>query len=594
MATYTPNLNLYKKDPVVDGNDMFNITTMMNDNWDKVEAVVSAKETPAGSQAKADVAQTAANVYSDTKAQTNLMATNSSITATNTTVLTHKTSADHDAQYYNKTLSDAKYETMDDLTNNRKLDANGNYTGSWFGISNPVQADPGIAGVVAGHTAQLAETTSYPLLGGEVGVINKTFPYSNILRYFTYADIDCTQAILNSIASGNKKFYFPKGNYKFSLDIAGANSTMEFFGDGPNNTYFVPISDTFVFRINSTTIAKQYITIHDVTMTNNVTFLNAIGISIYAGGAPSTVNDNHNFYNLLIQGFKYNFAAQDRLCNLSFRDSILLNALVDNLHIDSTDNVTFLYFEKLIIMGALRYGVYLKHDVSGVILVTKFVECSVEFNGSDGAIPNNGGVYLYNVRQISFDTCYIENNAVNSPTDGMHITSAGDYCEGLSITSSLLWGTTIAFNFASTNFNGSIRDSRLDGRRIFNNISLGDLTIDGCTGTSLIEETPNVNNGAHGYHSLSPLVLRSKWIPSGGFSAKDTNIFFNSAIQTLATITDGVSGQLMYILEVGNALTVTQTGNIILKDASDFILSTQRNTLSLIFNGTEWNEIART
>ena len=42
MASYTPNLNLLKKDPVADGNDFFNIKTMMNDNWDKIYAKVKA------------------------------------------------------------------------------------------------------------------------------------------------------------------------------------------------------------------------------------------------------------------------------------------------------------------------------------------------------------------------------------------------------------------------------------------------------------------------------------------------------------------------------------------------------------------------
>ena len=37
MAEYTPNLKLLKKDPAIDGNDTFNIQTMLNDNWDKVD-----------------------------------------------------------------------------------------------------------------------------------------------------------------------------------------------------------------------------------------------------------------------------------------------------------------------------------------------------------------------------------------------------------------------------------------------------------------------------------------------------------------------------------------------------------------------------
>ncbi|PPQ49138.1 hypothetical protein C5G87_07115 [Paenibacillus peoriae] len=37
MASNTPNLDLYMKDPVADGNDLFNVETMMNDNWEKID-----------------------------------------------------------------------------------------------------------------------------------------------------------------------------------------------------------------------------------------------------------------------------------------------------------------------------------------------------------------------------------------------------------------------------------------------------------------------------------------------------------------------------------------------------------------------------
>lgn len=43
MASNTPNLNLLKKDPVVDGNDTFNIETMLNENWDKIDTGVGNK-----------------------------------------------------------------------------------------------------------------------------------------------------------------------------------------------------------------------------------------------------------------------------------------------------------------------------------------------------------------------------------------------------------------------------------------------------------------------------------------------------------------------------------------------------------------------
>lgn len=40
MASNTPNLSLLKKDPLTDGNETFNIQTMMNDNWDKIDTAV--------------------------------------------------------------------------------------------------------------------------------------------------------------------------------------------------------------------------------------------------------------------------------------------------------------------------------------------------------------------------------------------------------------------------------------------------------------------------------------------------------------------------------------------------------------------------
>jgi hypothetical protein len=85
--------------------------------------------------------------------------TNESLKGLKDALEAHKDSADHDERYYtenevNMLLS--AYATINDITNNRKLDANGNFTGSWFGITSPAYAEPGIAAVVQSHTEQLA------------------------------------------------------------------------------------------------------------------------------------------------------------------------------------------------------------------------------------------------------------------------------------------------------------------------------------------------------------------------------------------------------------------------------------------------------
>lgn len=45
MAGNTPNLDLYYKNPATDGNDLFDIESMLNDNWDKIDAAVGGIDT---------------------------------------------------------------------------------------------------------------------------------------------------------------------------------------------------------------------------------------------------------------------------------------------------------------------------------------------------------------------------------------------------------------------------------------------------------------------------------------------------------------------------------------------------------------------
>ncbi|MED0680597.1 hypothetical protein P4T20_15040, partial [Aneurinibacillus thermoaerophilus] len=44
MASNTPNLGLYMKDPIADGNDTFNIQTMLNDNWIKIDEQAAKRD----------------------------------------------------------------------------------------------------------------------------------------------------------------------------------------------------------------------------------------------------------------------------------------------------------------------------------------------------------------------------------------------------------------------------------------------------------------------------------------------------------------------------------------------------------------------
>ena len=56
MASYTEHLNLLKKNPATDGADTFNIETMLNENWDKIDEAV-AKKAELGADGKVSAEQ---------------------------------------------------------------------------------------------------------------------------------------------------------------------------------------------------------------------------------------------------------------------------------------------------------------------------------------------------------------------------------------------------------------------------------------------------------------------------------------------------------------------------------------------------------
>jgi hypothetical protein len=75
MASYTSNLNLLKKDPVADAADTFNIQTMLNENWDKIDAALAAARSaeeydPAGTYAVDDYCVHGGQLYKCTEAIT--------------------------------------------------------------------------------------------------------------------------------------------------------------------------------------------------------------------------------------------------------------------------------------------------------------------------------------------------------------------------------------------------------------------------------------------------------------------------------------------------------------------------------------------
>lgn len=91
MGSYTPNKNLYKADPATDGKDTFNITKMLNENWDKLDA--DTRE-PTFDELAAQYGVTESYPDADTGTITATIDDSAPVTATRQTIVSKTSSGD--------------------------------------------------------------------------------------------------------------------------------------------------------------------------------------------------------------------------------------------------------------------------------------------------------------------------------------------------------------------------------------------------------------------------------------------------------------------------------------------------------------------
>lgn len=101
---------------------------------------------------------------------------------------------------------ETQFETKTDLTTTRKLSATGNFTGSWFGLTNPTASEPGIQNQVnalIADTAQRRINVKYPPAGLDAAVGDGTTD-----------DLTALQAIMDYLDDlGGGTMFFPNGTY---------------------------------------------------------------------------------------------------------------------------------------------------------------------------------------------------------------------------------------------------------------------------------------------------------------------------------------------------------------------------------------------
>lgn len=145
------------------------------------------------------------------------------LAAGGTALTTHKTSGDHDTRYYTQAQADAKYETITDLTTNRKLSATGDFTGTLNGYTI-VAADPGLSSAFTALKADVVQrgvnicSAPYNAIG-DGHLIDSTLVISsvtyNVKKYVGTSNIT---ALTNALTS-NKNIYIPDGVYVIDGNI---------------------------------------------------------------------------------------------------------------------------------------------------------------------------------------------------------------------------------------------------------------------------------------------------------------------------------------------------------------------------------------
>jgi hypothetical protein len=169
MGEYTPNINLYKPNPITDANDTFNIETILNENWDKIDTSILAKLLEAKG-------------YTDTK-------------------ITELINAAPGALDTLKELADA-------------LGNDENFATTVTNLIGTKASQTDLTNLDATFNAHLAANTSI--------VINAKYPPAPLVACKADGATDDTvaaQAIVDYAHINKVKVYFPSGTYKFSVSL---------------------------------------------------------------------------------------------------------------------------------------------------------------------------------------------------------------------------------------------------------------------------------------------------------------------------------------------------------------------------------------
>ena len=249
-------------------------------------------------------------------------------------------------------------------------------------------------------------------------------------------------AVLANNPTGNVRIRLACGSYYDNLRFA-AVSNVVIQGAGTNCTNLYPLSSApgYMVSIDNTNGAMQYISLRDLTMTNQSGFTLTDGILIT--GSQNNINDWHYFQNLIINGFRNNLNITGRTIWTTFDNVHFASALNNGVNAATSAVVNHIAFRDGQVNNSANYGVYWANSNSQVSQSIDFDHFNVEANGQSGTLANCAGLYMNGVGAGSVTNSYFEANCTTVPDGtGADVRLDGTYAQAFDIRSNLLWSTT--------------------------------------------------------------------------------------------------------------------------------------------------------
>lgn len=414
------------------------------------------------------------------------------------------------------------------------------------------------------------------------------------------------------IASGNSLgyLYCPKGTYKCNVTI---KSNVIIRGEGMNTTIFKPVTDAPVFKTSTTDNAIR-IGWKDCLITGDITKVSQDGILLKSVAVGTRVNiitidnvriDNCGRYGLRAEGEVDTgpFVQNLRISNSTFTDCVNSGLSLYGAVLETT--VTGTFVTKNGGSAGTNNNCEVRYNATGggsTPTRVGFYGCG--FNHAQAASVGNPGiaVYIHHAKQVSFDTCDIEN--------------ANPFLkfEGTLQRNSVVRNCNLSGNY---NCASIIEIAQGNGLRIENNnfsIASGTATVGilGSNATSSYKNLTITDDNVFGGNVTTPIsVSNNVTIATGKIYAYRgllrVNTEASAASDDLDYIYDDtgtdvttnlVEGQRIIIQQLNDARNITiknATGNILLKGGNDWTMSDTGCVLELAWNGSlsSWVEVGR-